>query len=344
MSSSPPTSSSGEMTIVVTGGAGFVGRWLVGRLLSDGHRVIVLDNLFTSHPSNLAEYASNPKFTFRRHDVTEPLTGVVPEKVDQVYNLACPAAPGHYQFDPIKTTRTAFLGVLHSLELARRDSAAVLQASTSEVYGDPDHSPQEEEYRGNVSCVGPRACYDEGKRVGESLMFDHERMYGTRIRVVRIFNTYGPHMHPFDGRVVPNMIIQALQGKDITVYGHGSQTRSFLFIADLVEALVRMMNNTTGFKGPVNVGNPREFTILQLAQLIKAKVGSQSEIVHSSLPEDDPKQRKPEISMAKRELGGWEPTVAFEDGLDSTIAYFRGLDFSLFPPPTVNHNISQVPK
>jgi UDP-glucuronate decarboxylase len=328
-----------SLTIVVTGGAGFVGRWLVGRLLSDGHRVIVLDNLSTSHLSNIGEFEGHPMFSFRRHDVTEPILDLVPERVDQIYNLACPAAPGHYQFDPIKTIKTAFLGVLHCLDLARRDSATVLQASTSEVYGDPDHSPQSEDYRGNVSCIGPRACYDEGKRVGETLMFDHERMHGTRIRVVRIFNTYGPYMHPFDGRVVSNLVIQALQGKDITIYGDGSQTRSFQFITDLVEALVRMMNNPSGFKGPVNLGNPREFTILQLAQLVTEKVGSKSKIVHRPLPEDDPKQRRPDITVAKRELGGWEPKVPLEEGLDSTIAYFRGLDLSLFPPPTSNHDI-----
>ena len=305
------------MRILVTGGAGFLGSHLCGRLLDDGHEVLCLDNFFTGRRSNVEHLRDNPNFELWRHDVVDPFKA----EVDQIYNLACPASPVHYQYNPIKTTKTSVMGAINCLGLAKRVQARVLQASTSEVYGDPDVHPQPESYRGNVNPIGPRACYDEGKRCAETLFFDYHRENGVDVRVIRIFNTYGPRMHPNDGRVVSNFIVQALKGEDLTVYGDGSQTRSFCYATDLVEGMVRLMNQEK-VVGPVNVGNPGEFTIRELAEQVLAKVGSASQIIEKPLPEDDPLQRRPDISLAQEALD-WKPTVDLDEGLDKTIDYFK---------------------
>ncbi|MBR6156114.1 MAG: SDR family oxidoreductase [Lachnospiraceae bacterium] len=304
--------------VLVTGGAGFLGSHLCDRLIAEGNDVICLDNLFTGNKNNIRHLIGHPYFEFIRHDITEPIH----LEVDQIYNLACPASPVHYQYNPIKTTKTSVLGAINMLGLAKRVHARILQASTSEVYGDPEVHPQPESYRGCVNTIGIRSCYDEGKRVAETLFFDYHRQNHVDIKVMRIFNTYGPNMHPNDGRVVSNFIVQALKGQDITVYGDGSQTRSFCYVDDLIEGMVRLMNSRDGFTGPVNIGNPGEFTILQLAEKVIELTGSKSKIVFEPLPSDDPLQRKPVIDLAKKELG-WEPTIPLEEGLKKTIEYFK---------------------
>ena len=305
--------------ILLTGGAGFIGSHLCRHLLDEGHEVLCVDNLYTGTKANILGLFDNKRFEFMRHDVTFPLH----VEVDQIYNLACPASPIHYQFDPVHTTKTSVHGAINMLGLAKRTKARILQASTSEVYGDPEIHPQIESYWGRVNSIGPRACYDEGKRCAETLFFDYYRQYQLDIRVVRIFNTYGPNMHPNDGRVVSNFIIQALQNHDITIYGDGSQSRSFQYIDDFIEGVVRMMNNEEGFIGPVNIGNPDEFTIKELAEKILALLpDSKSKIVYKPLPQDDPRQRKPDISLAKEKLG-WEPKTKLNEGLIKTIEYFR---------------------
>jgi len=304
--------------ILVTGGAGFLGSHLCERLLNEGHEVICVDNYFTGNKENIAHLLGNPYFEFIRHDVTFPLY----LEVDHIYNLACPASPVHYQHDPVQTTKTSVHGAINMLGLAKRLNARILQASTSEVYGDPEVHPQTEGYWGKVNPIGIRSCYDEGKRCAETLFFDYHRQHNLDIKVVRIFNTYGPRMHPNDGRVVSNFIVQALKGEDITIYGDGSQSRSFCYVDDLIEAMLRMMKTPTGFTGPVNIGNPSEFTMLELAEKVIALTGSQSKLVFCPLPSDDPRQRQPDISLARKELG-WQPKVNLEDGLKSTIAYFR---------------------
>ncbi len=304
--------------IMVTGGAGFIGSHLCKGLLDEGHEVLCVDNFFTGRRQNIHGLLDNKNFELLRHDVTVPLY----VEVDQIYNLACPASPVHYQFDPVQTTKTSVHGAINVLGLAKRLKARVLQASTSEVYGDPDVHPQPESYWGRVNPVGPRSCYDEGKRCAETLFFDYHRQDKTDIRVIRIFNTYGPNMHPQDGRVVSNFIVQALQNKNITIYGDGSQTRSFQYIDDLVEGMVRMMNQT-GFVGPVNIGNPDEFTIKQLAEKVLEMIPeSKSKIVYKKLPQDDPRQRRPDIKLAKQKLQ-WQPKVKLDQGLVKTIDYFR---------------------
>lgn len=305
------------MRILVTGGAGFLGSHLCDRLIADGNDVICLDNFFTGRKCNIAHLLTNPSFELLRHDVIDPIK----LEVDQIYNLACPASPPHYQFNPIKTTKTSVMGAINCLGLAKRVKARVFQASTSEVYGDPQEHPQTEAYWGHVNPVGRRACYDEGKRCAETLFFDYHRENKVDIRVVRIFNTYGPRMLADDGRVVSNFIVQALKGEDITVYGDGAQTRSFCFVDDLVDGFVRFMNQTQTV-GPMNLGNPGEFTMLQLAELTLKLVGGRSKIVHRPLPADDPKQRRPDISLARSVLG-WEPKIPLEEGLRQTIAYFQ---------------------
>lgn len=318
--------------ILVTGGAGFLGSHLCERLVDSGHDVICLDNFFTSQKSNVAHLLAKPNFELIRHDVTHPIH----LEVDEIYNLACPAAPGHYQYNPIKTMKTSVMGAINVLGMAKRCRAKVLQASTSEVYGDPTVHPQPESYRGNVNPIGPRACYDEGKRAAETLFFDYYRSNRVNIRVVRIFNTYGPRMHPFDGRVVSNFIRQALLGQDISMFGDGSQTRSFCYRDDLVEAMIRMMNGPDEFVGPVNIGNPHEFTIMQLAQLVMELTGNKGKITHKPLPQDDPLQRQPDITLARQKLA-WEPKVPLRDGLVKTIDYFRSINFSDFRAPTPNY-------
>ena len=306
--------------VLVTGGAGFLGSHLCERLVAEGNDVICVDNLFTGAKENIAGMVGKPNFEFIRHDVTQPLY----VEVDQIYNLACPASPIHYQYNPIKTTKTSVYGAMNMLGLAKRTKARILQASTSEVYGDPEVHPQPESYRGCVNTIGIRSCYDEGKRVAETLFFDYHRQHNVDIKVMRIFNTYGPRMHPNDGRVVSNFVMQALKGEDITIYGDGSQTRSFCYVDDLIEGMIRLMNSRKGFTGPVNIGNPGEFTIKQLAEKVIEMTGSTSQIVFQSLPQDDPLQRKPVIELAKKELG-WEPAIPLEEGLVKTIAYFREL-------------------
>lgn len=305
--------------VLVTGGAGFLGSHLCDKLIAAGYDVLCVDNLFTGSKENIRHLLEHPHFEFMNHDITEPLF----VEVDQIYNLACPASPPHYQFDPIKTAKTSFLGALNMLGLAKRFKARVLQASTSEVYGDPIAHPQPESYRGNVNPIGIRACYDEGKRIAETLFFDYHRQHNVDIRVIRIFNTYGPRMNPDDGRVVSNFIMQALHNDEITIYGDGRQTRSFCYVDDLIDGMYRMMN-TDGVTGPVNLGNPGEFTMLELAEKVIAKTKSKSKIAFKPLPADDPTQRKPVITLAKEKLG-WEPTVALDEGLEKTIAYFRWL-------------------
>lgn len=308
-------------TILVTGGTGFLGSNLCARLISEGNRVLCVDNNYTGRMSNIAGLADNPNFKFIEHNIINPLT--VDEKLDQIYNMACPASPPAYQGKAaIMTTKTCVFGAINMLELAQKHNATILQTSTSEVYGEPLVHPQVETYRGNVNPNGIRACYDEGKRCAESLFFDYWREEGVDIKVIRIFNTYGPNMDPQDGRVVSNFICQALRGEDITIYGDGSQTRSFCYVDDLIEAMVRMMNSPKDFTGPVNTGNPGEFTIKELAEKIVAKIGGKSKVVYRDLPKDDPTQRRPDITLAKNKLG-WEPKVQLDEGLDKTIAYFK---------------------
>jgi len=304
--------------VVVTGGAGFLGSHLCDRLIKEGNDVICVDNLFTGSKDNIRHLLGDPYFEFIRHDVTESLY----VEVDQIYNLACPASPPHYQYNPIKTAKTSVYGAMNMLGLAKRTGARILQASTSEVYGDPEVHPQPESYRGCVNPIGIRSCYDEGKRMAETLFFDYHRRHAVDIKVMRIFNTYGPRMNPNDGRVVSNFIVQALKNEDITVYGDGSQTRSFCYVDDLIEGMIRLMNSRDGFTGPVNIGNPGEFTMLELAQKVIELTNSTSQIVFKPLPSDDPMQRQPVIELAKKELG-WQPTVALEEGLNKTIDYFR---------------------
>lgn len=307
--------------VLVTGGAGLVGSFLCERLLQDGHSVICLDNFYTGNRDNVAHLMDNPHFELVRHDVIEPFSA----EVDQIYNCACPAAPIHYQKDPVFTLRTSINGAINMLELAKRRGATILQTSTSEVYGDPNVHPQPESYWGNVNPIGIRACYDEGKRCAETLFFDYHRQFGLNIKVARIFNTYGPRMHPEDGRVVSNFIMQALQNQPLTIYGEGQQTRSFCFVTDLVDGLVRLMNDTPdGFTGPMNLGNPVEFTMLELAEQVIRLTGSSSKIIHLPLPQDDPKQRQPNISLAKTTTG-WQPQIPLEEGLRRTISYFDTL-------------------
>lgn len=316
------------MRILVTGGAGFIGSHLIDRLMTQGHDVICLDNFYTGHKRNIIKWLDNPYFELIRHDITEPIR----LEVDQIYHLACPASPVHYQYNPVKTIKTNVMGTLNMMGLAKRVKARILLASTSEVYGDPSVHPQPEEYRGSVNCIGIRSCYDEGKRVAETLAFDYHRQNNVEIRVARIFNTYGPRMLENDGRVVSNFVVQALKGIPLTVYGDGSQTRSFCYVSDLVEGLMRLMNGEQ--IGPVNLGNPGEYTILELAKTIQAMVNPNAELTFKPLPQDDPKQRQPDITRAKNWLG-WEPTIPLEEGLKMTIADFRD---------RVIHNKSQILK
>lgn len=304
--------------VLVTGGAGFLGSHLCERLLNEGCDVICVDNFYTGTKRNIVHLLGNPYFELVRHDITFPLY----IEIDEIYNLACPASPIHYQNDPVQTTKVNVHGSINMLGLAKRIKAKILQASTSEVYGDPSVHPQTETYWGNVNCIGPRSCYDEGKRCAETLFFDYRRQHNLKIKVARIFNTYGPNMHPNDGRVVSNFIMQALRGEPITIYGDGSQTRSFCYVDDLIEGLIRLMNSPDDFTGPVNLGNPVEFSILELARKVIGLTGSESMIIFKSLPEDDPKQRKPDITLAKITLG-WEPGVMLDLGLKDTIKYFR---------------------
>jgi UDP-glucuronate decarboxylase len=306
--------------ILVTGGAGFLGSHLCERLLHDGHEIVCVDNFYTGRKSNIAHLIGHPFFEVMRHDVTFPLY----IEVDEIYNLACPASPIHYQFDPVQTTKTSVHGSINMLGLAKRVRAKILQASTSEVYGDPSIHPQPESYWGNVNPIGTRSCYDEGKRCAETLFFDYHRQHSLRIKVARIFNTYGPRMHPNDGRVVSNFIMQALKNEDLTVFGDGSQTRSFCYVDDLIDGFIKLMDTPDEFTGPVNLGNPSEFTILQLAQLTKEMTRSGSKIVFKPLPQDDPTQRQPDITLAREKLG-WVPKAPLEEGLQKTIAYFREL-------------------
>src|SRR5262245_30890389 len=318
--------------ILVTGGAGFLGSHLCERLVEMGHDVICLDNFFTSQKTNVAHLLDRPNFDLIRHDVIQPIF----LEVDEIYNLACPAAPGHYQFNPIKTMKTSVMGAINVLGMARRCKAKVLQASTSEVYADPEEHPQRESYRATVTPIVPRACYDEGNRAAESLFMDYYRMNRINIRIARIFNTYGPRMHPFDGRVVSNFIRQALAGDDITLYGDGSQTRSFCYRDDLVDGIIRLMNAPDDFHGPCNLGNPTEFTVQQLAKQVIELTGSKSKIIQQPLPADDPVRRQPDITLAKKHLS-WEPATALRDGLQKTIAWFRSINLSDYRPPTPNY-------
>jgi len=306
--------------ILVTGGAGFIGSHLCERLLNEGNDVICVDNFFTGRKRNIVHLLDNPYFEIVRHDITLPLY----IEVDEIYNLACPASPIYYQFDPVQTTKTSIIGAINMLGLAKRLKIKILQASTSEVYGDPEIHPQPESYRGNVNTIGPRACYDEGKRCAETLFFDYKRQHNLKIKVIRIFNTYGPRMRPDDGRVISNFIVQALKGQDITVYGDGSQTRSFCYVDEMVEGIVKIMGSGDEFTGPVNLGNPREFTILELAEKIISFTNSKSKIIYEPLPEDDPIQRQPNIDLAKKELK-WEPKIQLDEGLKKTINYFERL-------------------
>jgi UDP-glucuronate decarboxylase len=306
--------------VLVTGGSGFLGSHLCEKLLSKGHDVICADNLYSSRKDNIAHLLAHPRFEFMRHDVTFPLY----VEVDEIYNLACPASPIHYQHDPVQTTKTSVHGAINMLGLAKRTGAKIFQASTSEVYGDPEEHPQREQYWGRVNPIGIRSCYDEGKRCAETLFFDYWRQHNLEIKVVRIFNTYGPRMHPNDGRVVSNFIVQALRGEDITIYGDGAQTRSFCYVDDLIEAFIRVMATPENFTGPVNIGNPGEFTILELAEKILKLIGGKSKIIFKALPQDDPKQRRPDISLAREALS-WEPKIDLDAGLEKTISYFRAL-------------------
>ncbi|MCF8225524.1 MAG: SDR family oxidoreductase [Bacteroidales bacterium] len=307
--------------VLITGGAGFIGSHLCERLLNEGNDVICLDNYFTGSKKNIVHLLSHPYFELARHDVTQSYYA----EVDEIYNLACPASPIHYQYNPIKTVKTSVMGAINMLGLAKRIRAKILQASTSEVYGDPAVHPQPESYWGNVNPIGKRSCYDEGKRCAETLFMDYHIQNKVRIKIARIFNTYGPNMHPNDGRVVSNFIVQALKNADISVYGDGNQTRSFQYVDDLVEGMIRMMDTPDAFTGPVNLGNTNEFRIIDLARLIIKMTGSNSKIIHEALPQNDPIQRKPDISLAQKELNGWSPEIELEDGLEKTIAYFRSI-------------------
>lgn len=318
--------------ILVTGGAGFLGSHLCERLVAQGHDVICVDNFFTSQKANVAHLLAQPNFELLRHDIVQPLW----LEVDEIYNLACPAAPGHYQFNPIKTMKTSVIGAINVLGMAKRCRAKVLQASTSEVYGDPEVHPQPESYRGAVNPIGPRACYDEGKRAAETLFMDYHRAHRLNVRIVRIFNTYGPRMNPYDGRVVSNFIRQAIGGEPITIFGSGDQTRSFCYRDDLIDGMMRMMAAPDDFVGPVNIGNPGEFTIRELAELTVQLCGSSSEIVHRPLPVDDPERRRPDITLARDRLG-WEPTIPLREGLARTIAWFRTVNLADYRPPTPNY-------
>jgi UDP-glucuronate decarboxylase len=318
--------------ILVTGGAGFLGSHLCDRLVAMGHDVICVDNFFTSQKTNVAHLLAQPNFELLRHDIIHPLW----LEVDEIYNLACPAAPGHYQYNPIKTMKTSVMGAINVLGMAKRCRAKVLQASTSEVYGDPEVHPQPESYRGSVNPIGPRACYDEGKRAAETLFMDYHRANRVNVRIVRIFNTYGPRMHPYDGRVVSNFIRQALCGEPITIFGSGAQTRSFCYRDDLVEGMIRMMNGSDDFVGPVNIGNPGEFTIRQLAELTLELSGSKSPLIEKPLPVDDPERRRPDITLATQKLG-WEPKVSLREGLGKTIDWFRSVKLEHFRAPTPNY-------
>ena len=319
------------MRSLVTGGAGFLGSHLCDSLIADGHEVLCLDNLFTGHRNNIRHLEDNPRFRFVHHDVVDPYV----HEADFIWNLACPAAPGHYRYEPIKTLQTSVDGVLNALSLARRTGAKILHASTSEVYGDPDVHPQVESYRGNVNPIGPRACYDEGKRAAETLCFDFRRMYGTRIKVVRIFNTYGPHMHPYDGRVVSNFICQALRGEPLTIYGDGSQTRSFCYVSDMIRGFRLMMDTPDTETGLINLGNPEEYTVLQLASMVAEVTATQVNLDSRRLPQDDPTRRRPDISSA-RKLLSWEPTVALRDGIAQTVKWFRSVTLADYSPPSPN--------
>lgn len=307
--------------ILITGGAGFIGSHLCERLLNEGNEVICLDNYFTGSKSNIVHLLDNPFFELLRHDVTHPYFA----EVDEIYNLACPASPVHYQYNPIKTIKTSVMGAINMLGLAKRVRARILQASTSEVYGDPHVHPQPESYWGNVNPIGIRSCYDEGKRCAETLFMDYHNQNGVKVKIIRIFNTYGPRMNPNDGRVVSNFIVQALKGEDITIFGNGQQTRSFQYVDDLIEGMIRMMGTRDEFTGPVNIGNPNEFTMLELAQSVLEITGSKSQIIYKPLPQDDPKQRQPEITLAHRELNGWQPKVQLKEGLTKTVKYFDQL-------------------
>jgi UDP-glucuronate decarboxylase len=318
--------------ILVTGGAGFLGSHLCERLLAQGHDVICLDNFFTSQKQNVSHLLGEPNFELIRHDITLPVW----LEVDEIYNLACPAAPGHYQFNPIKTMKTSVLGAIHVLGMAKRCGAKVFQASTSEVYGDPQVHPQPESYRGSVNPIGPRACYDEGKRAAETLFMDYHRRHGIPVRIARIFNTYGPRMHPYDGRVISTFIRQALQGEDLTIFGAGSQTRSFCYRDDMIDGILRMMGAPDDLAGPVNLGNPEEFTIRQLAELVLELTGAPSKLVCKPLPADDPAQRRPDIALAEQRLG-WRPGISVREGLERTIAWFRSINLSDYRPPTPNY-------
>jgi UDP-glucuronate decarboxylase len=318
--------------ILVTGGAGFLGSHLCERLVAEGHDVICLDNFFTSQKTNVAHLLDKPNFELIRHDVIVPIF----LEVDEVYNLACPAAPGHYQYNPIKTIKTSVMGAINMLGMAKRCRAKILQASTSEIYGDPEVHPQPESYRGSVNPLGRRACYDEGKRAAETLFMDYHRMNRVNIRMIRIFNTYGPRMHPYDGRVVSNFIRQALAGEDITIFGDGSQTRSFCYRDDLIEGMIRMMNAPDDVIGPVNLGNPDEFTIKELAELVIELTGSKAKLVYEPLPEDDPTRRRPDITLAQKHLN-WRPTTKLRDGLKKTIDWFRTIDLAHYRAPTPNY-------
>lgn len=309
-----------ERKVMVTGGAGFLGSHLCERLVARGDDVLCVDNFFTGSKRNVEHLFPHARFELMRHDVTFPLY----VEVDRIFNLACPASPVHYQLDPVQTTKTSVHGAINMLGLAKRVKARILQASTSEVYGDPEVHPQVESYWGRVNCVGPRSCYDEGKRCAETLFFDYQRQHNLDIKVIRIFNTYGPRMHPNDGRVVSNFIVQAIRGENITIYGSGSQTRSFCYVDDLIEGMLRMMDSDRDFHGPVNLGNPGEFTMLELAEHVLRLTGSKSRLVHEPLPQDDPRQRQPDIALARDRLG-WTPTVGLEDGLKETISYFKKL-------------------
>lgn len=318
--------------ILVTGGAGFLGSHICERLVDEGHDVICLDNFFTSQKSNVVHLLDKPNFELIRHDVTLPIF----LEVDQIYHMACPAAPGHYQFNPIKTIKTSVMGSINMLGMAKRCGARILLASTSEIYGDPEVHPQPESYRGNVNPIGPRACYDEGKRVAETLFMDYHRMNKVDVKIIRIFNTYGPRMHPYDGRVVSNFIRQALSGENITLFGDGQQTRAFCYRDDLVEGIVRMMNSPKDFAGPVNIGNPGEFTIKELAELVIELTGAKAKLVTKPLPADDPTRRRPDITLAKSKLD-WQPKIPLRDGLLKTIDWFKTIDLSHYRPPTPNY-------
>ena len=317
--------------ILVAGGAGFLGSHLCERLVEQGHDVICLDNFFTSQKANVVHLLDNPNFELIRHDVVDPIL----LEVDEIYNLACPASPGHYQYNPIKTMKTSILGSINLLGMAKRCGAKIFQASTSEVYGDPEVHPQTEDYRGSVNPIGMRACYDEGKRAAETLFFDYHRHNGVNIRVARIFNTYGPRMHPYDGRVVSNFIRQALEGKDITIFGDGSQTRSFCYRDDLVEGFIRLMEAPDDVRGPINLGNPGEYTIKQLAEMTIELVGGNNQLVYEPLPPDDPTRRQPDITLAKKHLD-WQPTVGIREGLSKTIEWFKTINLDDYRPPTPN--------